>query len=204
MDYITAHLSWIKNNPQFVPQGYAQFSAYTYFEIMTELYANPRVKQNHAEMLYEADQLWLEKCSQIKKTMFKRVKTKPTTCFVTIGFNHQTWSIQSCIDVINKIKSFDWVKSFQGCFELHRQNGEHPHCHMIIDTDETKSKVLEKIWATKGIKKIVLKKSFIDYKVCEDYHYKYIHGDKIESKILYVNKDNLWRVQNDIPHLFEK
>lgn len=204
MDYKTAHLSWLKNNPQFIPQGYAQFAEYPYFDIMTQLYSSSRVSQVHAQMLFIGDQEWYNKCSEIKKSVAKVVKTIPSAYFITIGFNHQTWNVQSAIDVINKIKSFDWVISFKGVIELHTENGEHPHIHMLIDTELPKSKVLEKIWATKGIKKLVLKKNFIDIKKAEVYHDEYIVGDKDPGKKIYVDQDKIWRAQLSIPDVITK
>lgn len=63
---------------------------------------------------------------------------------------------------------------------------------------------MEKIWAAKGIKKVCLKKSFIDYKIAADYHSDYVNGIKVKEKMKYVEKDIHWRLINNIPEVFEK
>lgn len=198
-NYKTVHLQWIKKHPMFVPDGYEYFGSCPYIEIMTQLYSSTRVTNIHAKMLYDGDIQWKKKSEAILNG-----RNTSTTCFVTIGFNHQTWNVPACIAVIEKIKSFDWVKKFTGVFEFNRENGFHPHVHMIIETDLKKGKVIEKIWAAAGIKKVVLKKSFIDYKASESYHFDYIAGKKCDNKMPYVEADYLYRVANNIPHVFEK
>ena len=127
-----------------------------------------------------------------------------TSHFVTIGFNHQTWNIPQCVGVIETIMSCDWITSGRAVFELHRSNGLHPHCHFLIDSVLPKSKILEKIWAIKNIKKVVLNKSFIDYKIKNQSHDNYIHGNKVEEKMQYVELDRIWRDKNNIKQFWEK
>ena len=75
---------------------------------------------------------------------------------------------------------------------------------IILRTPFSKSKVLEKLWAAGGIKKVCLTKSFIDYKIAEEYHYKYIKGEKKESKMPFVEQDKIWRNKNKINDFFCK
>jgi len=207
MDYKSLHLAFLKSNSQFTPK-YSYDYTEPYFNIISELYRNPRVTNSHAQMLYDGDMLWQKTCKQaIKSDIRNAHKADPIApVFVTIGFNHQTWSIPSCVKVIETIKSRPWIKTIRAVFEIHRDNGMHPHVHMLIQPSEpiTKSKMLEKIWAIAGIKDIVLKKTFIDYKVAADYHHKYIMLDKTEDKMEYVHKDIDWRLENDIPEYWEK
>jgi len=163
-----------------------------------------------AKMFYDADRKWQMQCAEqlaiTAKQDYaeKKIVIKPKEWFITIGFNHQTWDIPSCVKVIYKILSFDWVDSGTGVFELYRTNGEHPHVHLLLDLNQdlSKSKLLEKIWATAGIKKVVLKKPFIDIKVAEEYHHNYIIGIKKPEKMPYCERDAEWREQNKIPHQF--
>jgi len=126
--------------------------------------------------------------------------------FITIGFNHQTWSVRSSINVIDSIVSNKIFKEIRGVFELFRENGEHPHVHFLCRLLDNlpKSKIIEKLWATKGIKKVVLAKTFIDIKRAGQQHEKYILGDKTESKLSYCQKDKDFRKKNNIPEFFSQ
>lgn len=216
MDYKSLHLAFLKSHPQFTPK-YSYDYTEPYYNVMAELYRTrnfvggryvDRVTNVHAQMFYESDMLWQKACQQaIKSDIRDAHKNDPLApVFVTIGFNHQTWDVPSCVKVIETIKSRPWIKTIHAVFELHRDNGMHPHVHMLITPSEplTKSKMLEKIWATAGIKKVCLKKSFIDYKLASDYHHEYILLNKKESKMQYVAKDIAWRKENDIPEFWEK
>jgi len=206
MDYKSLHLAFLKSNPQFCPK-FSQDYSEPYFNIMSELYRNRHVTNIHAQMFYEADMQWKKVCADAIKSHIKQAhKNDPSApVFVTIGFNHQTWNIASCVKVIETITKHKFIKTIYAVFEYHRENGLHPHVHMLITPSEpiTKSKLIEKIWATAGIKKVVLKKSFIDYKIACDYHHNYILGEKQESKLQYVQQDKEWRFENGIPEFWE-
>jgi hypothetical protein len=211
-DFMSAHLDWIKKNPTFSPK-YAHDieDGRTYYKSIQDLYhtwqGSDELKQCVAEKLYDSDMLWLEQSLEIKKLIVKKIltakKLDPSEWFVTIGFNHQTWTVDKCIKTISKLMDFDWVESCKANFELFRENGEHPHCHFLIKTFEPKSKVLEKLFRPKYVQEIVLKKSFIDIKKAELYHYDYINLNKTHSKLPYVQNDVEWREKNGIPN-FEK
>lgn len=208
MDYKSLHLTFLARNRNFIPKEHYLYSALPYTDIMEQIYRRKDCSQAMAKIFYESDLEW-NRQSVIDITESIKVIHKPdklSPVFVTIGFNHQTWSIPGCVKVIQKICSFDWILSIRAVFELHRDNGLHPHVHMLITPNVPlpKSKMIEKIWATAGIKKVCLKKSFIDYKVAAEYHHKYILGDKQESKMKYVLEDIKWRDQNAIPQFFEK
>lgn len=124
--------------------------------------------------------------------------------FLTIGFNHQTWNVQACKDIIDKIMNLPFIEKCEAVFEYYRENGQHPHCHFYIVTTNKipKSKVLEKVWAVAGIKKVVLNKNFIDFKIAKEQHKGYVRGVKRDDKLQYVGLDRIWREANNIPHLF--
>lgn len=200
------HLQWIMNNPKFQPP----YLNTNYHEVMSILYLKSNVTQDLAKSFFESDRRKLlknsEAISQLKREDIKYLKLNSDKLFITIGFNHQTWTIPSCIKVIENILSLDWIKNARARFELFRENGEHPHCHFLIETTHQipKSKVLEKLWAVKGIKKVVMTKSFIDFKVAGDHHVDYIAGIKTAEKMQHVERDIEWRDNNNIPQVFEK
>jgi len=207
MDYKSLHLAWIKKTPSFSPK-FAQDYTESYYDIIVQLYKQRFVTNEVAQQFFAADMQWFNTCNQQLNSLSKQVtKSNPMSpIFVTIGFNHQTWNVSSCVKVIETIVKFDWINTIHAVFEYHRANGLHPHVHMLITLNQplAKSKVLEKIWATAGIKKIVLSKSFIDYKVAEEYHKKYIMGEKQESKMSFVEKDKEWRKKNNIKEYYSK
>jgi hypothetical protein len=199
-NYKSLHLAWVKSHPTFVPK-YSEDYTLPYYDILRELYNHPACSNEFAKKCLVSDLDWKKKSEKLLNELYF---TQPTKHFVTIGFNHQTWTVGKCVALIQNILTFDWITGAKCVFEKHRENGEHPHVHLLIDSILPKSKILEKIWAAKGIKKLVLKKSFIDYKPAMDYHEKYILGDKQEAKIPYIEKDRIWRQENQINHLYEK
>lgn len=206
-DWVTLHLQWIKRNKDFLPREQNWLTDdVTYYERMSMLYQcqkhHPHINK-YARQSLALDVDWFQKSKKILFDIY-RLNETPTQHFITIGFNHQTWSIDKCVSLINLILGFDWIDTGKAVFELHRENGEHPHCHFLIQSSLSKSKILEKIWAAKGIKKIVLQKSFIDYKVALPVHDRYVEGDKTEAKLPFCKKDAEWRTKNNIKHLFEK
>lgn len=205
MDYKSAHLSWVKSHPNFIPERTAMVGT-EYFESLKFLYYSVESKYVDNKFAYQLRESDIIYDDSLKLDLLPNsVTTDAPKFFVTIGFNHQTWNINTCVKVIETILSFDWIISCRSVFELHRENGEHPHCHFLMETTKMyKSKILEKIWATRGIKSVCLKKSFIDCKPAEQYHEDYINLIKQESKMKYVAMDTKWRSRHNIPEHFTK
>ena len=210
MDFKNSHLAWLKSTPQFQCKYPQDNRDKSYIEVMTALYAGQsgnHIPQSMAEAMFVADKAWYKKSKQIAKVIDAKVeKLEPTpdgVWFVTCGFNHQTWSVVKCCKFIEKVLAMDWIIRAKANFELYRENGEHPHCHFIIETKEPKSRILEKLLRPQYAKDVILSKNFIDVKVCGDYHHKYINLDKIQDKMKYVEKDMEWRKINNIPN-YEK
>lgn len=206
-DYVSAHLQWIQNNPRFVPKEQPYFKeGYSYYDMMKQLYENQKdlsFIQNYAKVTWQCDIIWHKRSYLLTQEMNKMVdKLEPQPSgmwFVTIGFNHQTWSVSECCKVIEKILGMEWIISAKANFELYRENGEHPHCHFVIKTKEPKSRILDKLFRPQYVKKVILSKNFIDIKPMMEYHLKYINLEKQSDKDIYVNKDREWRKQNNIP-----
>lgn len=204
-DWVSAHLAWINRTPSFVPKNAADFNGNSYFSVMSELY---KVQskfpglQKYAKMTYEEDVLWSDECIKIHECVLKSKydlkKTEPFKYFMTIGFNHQTWTIPKCVKAINNIIDLEWVIRVKANFELYRENGEHPHCHFYFTSFRTKKDILERLSRPKYITDVVLSKNFIDIKPAALYHLDYIMLDKTSSKLSYVAKDKEWREKNDI------
>lgn len=207
IDYRNAHLAWLKSTRDFEPKYPADYKSASYLEVMENLYSNPELTQNMAHAMYISDRKWYidskRISKQIEKEVLKSIGEQSQMWFVTIGFNHQTWTISKCVKVIEKIMQMDWVNACKANFELYRENGEHPHCHFYIKSSLPKSKILEKMYRPKYVKELVLSKNFIDVKPAEIVHSNYIKLIKQEKKMPYVEKDIVWRQKNNIPD-FEK
>lgn len=201
-DWKSAHLTFLWKHKNFIPK-HAQDYTESYYDIMKEVYNHPACSQEYARKMYLADLEWQKKSQKLEIELLKQLDTK-STHFITIGFNHQTWTVSKVKDIIERILCCDWISKCRIVFEYYRTNGEHPHIHILMDSVLAKSKILEKIWALKGIKKIVLSKSFIDYKVAGYQHTAYIAGEKTEDKMKYVQMDKEFRKQNAIEDYYEK
>lgn len=205
-DHKNAHLAWIHKTKTFCPRYPSDYRV-PYLQVMTELYRDPRITQEMAQAMYLSDKVWFAQSSQIDKTLdklvYEKVVTPDNLWFVTIGFNHQTWRIDKCCSAIERILDMNWVTRAKANFELHRENGLHPHVHFIIETKEPKSRVLDKIFRPRYIKDLVLARNHIDVKKAMPHHMKYIELDKTEDKMPYVEQDIKWREDNNIPN-YEK
>jgi len=216
------HLQWIKKHPTFVCNWCILGINENYFDVMTSIYGS---WGKIDPVAFRNTGIWDDSCNKCAIRFFNddlramdayensvalikaQLPSVPKflSFFLTIGFNHQTYTIPKCVALIEKILTYDWILKCRAVFEFHRENGEHPHCHFLITTSlPNKSKFLEQIWAVKGIKTIVLKKTFIDVQPALPRHTPYIMLDKADTKKIYIAKDIIWRKTNNIPEFFEK
>lgn len=209
-DYKAAHLSWIANHPNFESKCYSTMPAMkinnlyiekaSYKEIMTEWYLEG---SNYIAYLnYYDDLQWLEEQKVIKDHLIS--KPLQTKCsFVTVGFNHQEFTIKKALEFINAVLNSNIA--LDGSFaviENFRQNGEHPHVHFKLywSGQTYMSAFIQSIHRAKHGKKLVLKKEFIDVKdFIEDVHTPYLNGIKKAEKMPYVEMDKTWRSKHNIP-----
>lgn len=205
------HLEWIKRNPNFVPDIPLRDGYKSYYEDMLNFWSwNSQICPDAVPMMANR---WLQDDLQLHQTYDARIREKERALkivkkknewFVTINFNHQTYTIEKCVNLIKRVLAHEWVLTCTAVFEINRANGRHPHVHMIIKTDLPKSKVIYNIWRTSGIKTIVLKQAFIDVKEAIPQHQEYVTGNKQQSKMACVIADRLWRQENNIPESFVK
>lgn len=203
-DFKNAHLAWLKATRDFEPKYPQDYSrGISYIDTMIALYADPRIPMTMAEAMFVADKAWYKRSKKIAREIDKQVEalepTPSTMWFITIGFNHDTWSIKDCNFCIEKLLAMEWIIRGKANFEFYRSNGEHPHCHFLIETKEPKSRILEKLFRPLYTKKVVFSKNFIDVKPALEHHHKYIMLDKVFDKMENVEKDKEWRKKNKIP-----
>uniref|UniRef100_UPI004047A95A hypothetical protein n=1 Tax=Mariniflexile sp. TaxID=1979402 RepID=UPI004047A95A len=203
-DYKSAHLAWIYSTKSFTPKYAHDYRAdISYYEIMKQTYNNPSCTQDMAKSFFVADKLWHKQTFCLSKEIDKEIeKSLPSPSekwFMTIGFNHDTWTVKDCDKCITKILGMEWIKSGKANFELHREGGVHPHVHFIIETKEPQSRIVDKVYRPLYVKKLVSKRNFVEVTPMMEYHLKYINLDKKEDKMQYVKKDIEWRKKNNIP-----
>lgn len=92
----------------------------------------------------------------------------------------------------------------QGVLEFNTDAGYHPHFHMYIHTNISRSKLIEKVFAVKDLKKYCSQKHFIDGKEALPYHLDYVKGIKTDTKEEYILADRELRDKHNIPHLYVK
>lgn len=206
------HLEWIKRNPNFVPDIPLRDGYRSYYEDMLNFWTwNCKISPSAVPMMANR---WLLDDMKLSQTYETRLREKQKTLkltkvtkmwFVTLGFNHQTWSIPKCLKLLSRIMAYDWVLSCNAVFEINRVNGKHPHMHLLIKSDfASKSKVIDKIWRSDLCQELILSRSFIQCDPGVPEHEDYVRGIKTQSKMACVVADRLWRQENNIPDLFTK
>lgn len=133
----------------------------------------------------------------------KELAIKKKWFFVTIGFDDSIITPIGVKDAIDKLDGIKGITVTHMVAEKHRRNpdGElyiHHHIHMLVDTDYPKSKVIQYVF--QRVKKYVGSSNFIDVKNDGDRerYEKYINGEKQTGKLDLVEKDRLWRLENNI------
>lgn len=206
-DYKSAHLAWISQETKkgFIPKEYVDWKYnIPYLEMMRFTYSQPACTQEIAEMFYNADMKYVFEKQKISRDIIKKTQmlqpTDGNMWFVTINFKHDVWTIPKCVSAINKIIAMEWILKAKCNFELFRTNGEHPHCHILLQSLKGKNDILDRIFRPKYIKDLVINKNSIDVKPYNgENHDNYINLIKIEEKMESVGKDIIWRQQNNIP-----
>lgn len=206
-DYKNLHIQFLVDHPKFIDKN-GDYSHTDYIEIMRYTYKNQNITNELAYLFMTTDVRWYVDSHIEIQEIIKKVKAPPLPdlLFITINFNHQTFTVQTAHKAIENLLTLTWIQTCTAVLELHRENGEHPHVHLLIKTDQhyTKSRIIDKIYGAKKMKELVNGKNFIDYKTAEPYHYKYIAGDKVAEKMPYVEKDNIWKIMQGVPYNYTK
>lgn len=221
------HQHWLCKHPHYTPAGLTE----KYSLVVDWLYEGYRriYRDGDRETALEcADYLLRDDIRQQKKIDYMGLKiqaieknllqvssssTDELWAFITVGFNEQTITDKKMKDVSARISELKYFKSCYYVLEKHRENGIHHHTHFLVDLYEPqyKSKLVDWIYQTRGVRDVCLHKNFIDVKgpkFCKhlaDYqsyglYYKYIHGEKKEGKMKYVELDREWRKLNNLDH----
>lgn len=131
--------------------------------------------------------------------------------FVTIGFDDTMFDLKKFKKWVNNFITLGWIVECEIVFERHRLDGIHNHCHMMFVPNldakgkpRSKSNIIQNIYKSAGIKKLITGENFIQVQEWEEYHNKYLVGEKKEEKKHLVELDRQYREENNIPHKFQK
>lgn len=161
--------------------------------------------------LHKQDSLSLEIAQDIKK--LNMVGPEDNWAFITIGWNEQEVTPILMQKASANIASLKYFSSVQYVLEKHRENGIHHHTHFLVKFNEKlfKSKLIDWLYQTKGVKVICLGKNFIDikgplnkkkpYQTLELYE-NYVNGIKQEDKKKYIELDKKWRKTNNFLDIY--
>lgn len=206
-NYKSIHLEWIKANRGFRPQRGIMPMYNTYLDEMTEMY-NETIKANKTAYVYLRDDYnWSKRSRSINDEVAVLFGDKPIDnnpkFFVTFNFDEQLFNSQNVLKDLAKFMSKDWIKSLTGAFEYYTEKGHHPHLMMVISVNKYKNKILDKM------KESILAKycksvNFIDVKKWQPFHDDYVALDKDPKKKEYLDKDVLWRIEQNLPHSIKK
>lgn len=221
-NYVNLHLEWIRNNPRFRAKGGLDIINTTlvhnhpksYLEQQQSLYATLQ-----SEGSKERANKWAYNCllCDLKwknggaKDINERVNTMfgitPVIdypkFFITFNFSEDLFKPDKVLKDLAKFMAKSWIKTLDGVFEYHTNTNNHPHLMMVISVDKYKNKILCKM------KESILSKyckdlAFIDVMKWEPRHDDYIALDKAPSKKDLLDKDVLWRIEQNLPHSIKK
>ncbi len=206
-NYKAIHLEWIKANKGFRPQRGVMSMYGSYLEEMTDMY-NETIKQNRTAYVYLRDDYnWKKSSRSINDEVALMFGDKPADTnpkfFITFNFSEDLFNSEKVLKDLAKFMSKDWIKSLAGAFEYHTETGGHPHLMMVISVDKYKNKMLDKM------KESILAKyckdlAKIDVKRWQPFHDDYVAFDKDPKKKEYLEKDVLWRIEQNLPHSIKK
>lgn len=206
------HLEWIRRNPTFVPDIPIRDGYRSYYDDMLNFWTwNSQISPGAVPSMANR---WLLDDMRLLQTYESRLREKKKELklatqvkmwFITLNFNHQTWSIPKCLKLLSRVMAYDWVISCNAVFEINRQSGRHPHIHLLVKSEfPTKGPMIDKIWRSDLCQELILKRTFIQVDPGVPEHEDYVRGIKTQSKMSCVIADRLWRSENNIPDLFTK
>lgn len=178
----------------------------SYYDIMDYIIHQPMATDAVVQRMWDRDKEYIQKITIASNS--HQVISNSHKYFITITCAPDAKPVDLLKLVFFLRDKCKWVKSMRAVIENHRENGIILHTHMILEVDEAikyGSSVKDKLYGLKMCKKLITGSNYIDYLGYRpEQHDKYIIGDKRESKMQFVEKDRVWRKENNIPDLIEK
>lgn len=208
-DYKSIHLEWIKSNRAFRPKLGIPLNYSSYLDYMSEMYTQTIKNQKTAYLYLKDDYNWSKKSKTIKDEVAIMFGDKPdksdNTFFITFNFDNQKFDSSLILKATNKTLDKSWIDGYYAVFEYHTENGNHPHLMMrlIVNKYNKKGKLLDKMFES-PLAKYTGGKNFIDVRPYLKCHDDYLMLDKAVEKKEYLDKDVIWRRENNLPEYLEK
>lgn len=212
-DYKKLHIEWLKSKKGFRPRGGNPLPQLysSYIDFLEAMYYHTDGAYKHNSTAYlnlRDDYMWATKSTTILDEvaiMFGDTpKNDNPSFFVTFNWADSNFNTSKILKGVDKLFSKSWIDNAEGVFEYYGLHDFHPHFHCVIQVNKHKTigrfrdKIFESALAS------TLAKNFIDIKVARDYHLEYIDGDKKIEKSECLEKDKLWRIENNLAEKYKK
>lgn len=155
---------------------------------------------------YKIDLAFYKRTGDIVNQVMNDLKgiAKSKWFFVTVGFDDNLPNIVQNLQIFrDKMVRTPGMEFHSHVIEKFRRNEQgdeyvHHHIHFLLESDSPKSKVLQFFY--QKAKPYIAGKNFVDVKEKVDFdrYAKYISGDKQDAKRACVDKDRVWRSENNI------
>ena len=124
---------------------------------------------------------------------------------VTINYPDKFTDFKFMEEIMDHLKTREWVKKIKWTHEYYTDQGNHPHTHIILTLYKKLSprRLAESVYALKGIKKYCEALNFVQ--VEKDFtrtwmdREDYINGVKKNAKLLNCTQDEAWRALHFTP-----
>lgn len=178
---------------------------------------NPKYTPQYIHESLHKNWFLVHKYEQFKKELLNKNNQKDDGLYyLWLTFNFSpTISVArmvSEIDLIKNHRMFDKCK-LTYCYEYYTENGFHPHCHMLVELNRTGT--LPGATVNQNVMKVTSRKGIlaIDYKMKDatkyekraqprSHYHAYLSGNKIEDKQKSVEKDKVWRNENNLEPVY--
>lgn len=214
-DYKKLHIEWLRSKKGFRPRGGNPMPLLynSYLDYMYAMYysTDATYKRNEtAFLLLKDDYKWSKNSTGVVDEVASMFGDKPQNdnpeYFVTFNWSPDgsNFDVEHCKKGVERLFNKSWVDNARGIFEYHGLTNNHPHFMCIIQVNkykkiyDLKKKLFESSLA-KG-----LAQNYIDIKVKNSYHDDYMELDKSPKKAESLEKDKLWRSENNLAEIYQK
>lgn len=210
-DYKSLHLEWLKDKKQsgFRPKTPCNPAFMNYYHQMETIYHSGDIKHNMTAYLYlEDDYAHSQRSKSINAEVAEmfgdKIENTNLKFFVTFNWGEHNFDIPHAVKGVEKLFSKDWVDEARGVFEYHTDGKNHPHfmCILQVNKNKTFSKFKEKMLASALANGLA--PNFISVMNYAPRHDDYLDLDKQSSKQEQLDKDVLWRIENELAHEYKK
>lgn len=213
VDYKAEHLAFLRTRPNFKPYHITELFK-TYIDQMHSMYYgnHASIKENYTAYLYFRDDYNTVMGKTKEKTKLRAeelfgggTEVKGNEYFLTFNFDPKKWNAKDAVKYLAKFMEKSWVKKLKGVFEYHGEEKNHPHLMVYLTTELLFGKLKDKLTQVSLYTKLMSGINFMDIKKwIPDRHEPYINLQKRDSKQESLAKDELWRIENNLPHKVEK